>query len=41
MKNISLLGYNYWQNFHRVIKKAMTSTQENALQLTDHFSETR
>lgn len=35
-----LLGYDYWQNFHRVIKKAMTSAKESGLEVADHFSET-
>jgi len=35
-----LLGYDYWQNFQHVIKKAMTSATESGLELADHFSET-
>jgi len=35
------LGYEYWQNFEKVIKKAMTSavSPEVNLRLEDHFSE--
>ncbi len=35
-----LLGYDYWQNFQRVIKKAMTSAKENGLEISDNFSDT-
>lgn len=35
-----LLGYDYWQNFQHVIKKAMKSATENGLVLADHFSDT-
>lgn len=34
-----LLGYDYWQNFDRVIKKAKKSATEGGLVLTDHFSD--
>jgi len=34
-----LLGYEYWQNFHKVIKKAMTAVRENGMNVEDHFSE--
>jgi len=35
------LGYEYWQNFEKVIKKAMTAatSPEVNLKLEDHFSE--
>lgn len=36
-----LLGYDYWQNFEKVIKKAMMAATSSAvaLKLADHFSE--
>jgi DNA-damage-inducible protein D len=35
------LGYEYWQNFEKVIKKAMTAatSPEVNFKLEDHFSE--
>jgi len=34
------LGYDYWQNFEKVIKKAMqaAASPEVSLTLSDHFS---
>ncbi len=36
---MSLLGYEYWQNFEKVIEKAKISAQEVGLTVQDHFSE--
>jgi len=33
-----LLGYQYWQNFDKIIKKAMISANEIGLTTDDHFS---
>lgn len=35
------LGYDYWQNFEKVIRKAMAAaiSPEIGLKLEDHFSE--
>jgi DNA-damage-inducible protein D len=33
-----LLGYEYWQNFEKVIEKAKISAQEVGLTVQDHFS---
>ena len=32
-----LLGYPYWQNFDKIIKKAMISANEIGLTIEDHF----
>ena len=34
-----LLGYEYWQNFEKVIEKAKISAQEIGLTVQDHFSD--
>lgn len=33
------LGYEYWQNFEKVIKKAITAATSPDINLEDHFSD--
>lgn len=36
-----LLGYNKWENFHKVIQKAMLSCEKSNREIVDHFPEVR
>ena len=38
---MSMLGYNKWENFHKVIKKAMIACEASGKEIVDHFPEVR